>query len=33
VSGLLSAGVIDSGHHQAEDAPSEVAAALFDFLA
>jgi haloacetate dehalogenase len=33
VSGPLSAGVIDSGHHQAEDAPEEVAAALLDFLA
>jgi haloacetate dehalogenase len=33
VSGRLSAAVIDSGHHQAEDAPGEVAAALADFLA
>jgi haloacetate dehalogenase len=33
VSGPLSAAVIDSGHHQAEDAPGEVAAALLDFLA
>jgi haloacetate dehalogenase len=33
VSGPLAAGVIDSGHHQAEDAPSEVVAALLDFLA
>jgi haloacetate dehalogenase len=33
VSGPLSAAVIDSGHHQAEEAPVEVAAALSDFLA
>ena len=33
VSGALSAGVIDSGHHQAEEAPEQVAAALLDFLA
>jgi haloacetate dehalogenase len=33
VSGPLSAAVIDSGHHQAEDAPEELAAALADFLA
>ena len=32
-SGPLSAAVIDSGHHQAEEAPEEVAAALLDFLA
>jgi haloacetate dehalogenase len=33
VSGPLSAAVIDSGHHQAEEAPDQVAAALLDFLA
>jgi haloacetate dehalogenase len=33
VSGELSAAVIDSGHHQAEEAPREVAAALLDFFA
>jgi haloacetate dehalogenase len=33
VSGPLSAAVIDSGHHQAEDAPEELAAALAEFLA
>lgn len=33
VSGALSAAVIDSGHHQAEEAPDQVAAALLDFLA
>jgi haloacetate dehalogenase len=33
VSGSLSPAVIDSGHHQAEDAPGEVSAALSDFLA
>jgi haloacetate dehalogenase len=33
VSGPLSGVVIDAGHHQAEDAPAEVAAALADFLA
>jgi haloacetate dehalogenase len=33
VSGSLSAAVIDSGHHQAEEAPDAVAAALSDFLA
>ncbi len=33
VSGPLSAAVIDSGHHQAEDAPADVAAALRSFLA
>jgi haloacetate dehalogenase len=32
VSGPLSAAVIDSGHHQAEEAPDQVAAALLDFL-
>jgi haloacetate dehalogenase len=32
VAGSLSAGVIDSGHHQAEEAPAELAAALTDFL-
>jgi haloacetate dehalogenase len=32
VAGALSAAVIDSGHHQAEEAPSEVAKALADFL-
>jgi haloacetate dehalogenase len=32
VSGQLSAAIIDSGHHQAEDAPGEVATALLDFL-
>jgi haloacetate dehalogenase len=33
VAGPLSSAVIDSGHHQAEEAPAEVAAALLDFLA
>ncbi len=33
VSGPLTAAVIDSGHHQAEEAPAEVAAAILDFLA
>jgi haloacetate dehalogenase len=33
VAGPLCAAMIDSGHHQAEDAPEEVAAALLDFLA
>jgi haloacetate dehalogenase len=33
VAGSLSAGVIDSGHHQAEEQPGQVAAALLDFLA
>ena len=33
VSGPLSATVIDWGHHQAEEAPAEVAAALLEFLA
>jgi haloacetate dehalogenase len=33
VDGPLTAGVIDSGHHQAEEAPEQVAAALLDFLA
>ena len=33
VSGKLSAAVIPSGHHQAEEAPDEVAAALLEFLA
>jgi haloacetate dehalogenase len=33
VSGSLSAAVIDSGHHQAEEAPGQVAAALLNFLA
>jgi haloacetate dehalogenase len=33
VSGPLSAAVIESGNHQAEDAPGEVAAMLSDFLA
>jgi haloacetate dehalogenase len=33
VSGGLSAAVIDSGHHQAEEAPGQLAAALLDFLA
>ena len=32
VGGPLSATVIDSGHHQAEEAPRQVAAALLDFL-
>jgi haloacetate dehalogenase len=32
VAGPLSAGVIESGHHQAEEAPSEVAQAISDFL-
>jgi pimeloyl-ACP methyl ester carboxylesterase len=33
VSGGLTAAVIDSGHHQAEEAPGQLAAALLDFLA
>jgi haloacetate dehalogenase len=33
VSGPLSAATIDSGHHQAEEAPGEVATALAGFLA
>jgi haloacetate dehalogenase len=33
VAGPLHHRVIDSGHHQAEEAPGEVAAALLDFLA
>ncbi len=33
VTGPLSAAVIDCGHHQAEEAPGEVAAALSEFLA
>jgi pimeloyl-ACP methyl ester carboxylesterase len=33
VAGPLSAAVIDSGHHQAEEAPREVAEALSQFLA
>jgi haloacetate dehalogenase len=33
VSAPLSTAIIDSGHHQAEDAPDDVAAALADFLA
>lgn len=33
VSGPLSAAIIDSGHHQAEEAPDAVAAALSSFLA
>lgn len=32
VSGPLSGAVIGSGHHQAEEAPDEVAAALLEFL-
>lgn len=33
ISGPLSAAVVDSGHHQAEDAPGDLASALSDFLA
>ena len=33
VAGELRSGLIGSGHHQAEQAPGEVAAALLDFLA
>jgi haloacetate dehalogenase len=33
VAGPLSAATIDSGHHQAEEAPDEVSAALIGFLA
>jgi haloacetate dehalogenase len=33
VAGPLSVAVIDSGHHQAEEAPNQVAVALIDFLA
>jgi haloacetate dehalogenase len=33
LSGPFSAAVIDSGHHQAEDAPEDLAAVLLDFLA
>jgi haloacetate dehalogenase len=33
VAGPLSAGTIDSGHHQAEEAPDQVVAAIADFLA
>ena len=32
VAGRLDGGVIDSGHHMAEDAPDALAAALLDFL-
>ncbi len=32
VSGPLTNGTIDSGHHQAEEAPAELAAALLGFL-
>jgi haloacetate dehalogenase len=32
IAGPLSSAVIDSGHHQAEDAPDEVAAALLNFF-
>jgi haloacetate dehalogenase len=33
VSGPLTAAVVDSGHHQAEEQPGQVADALLDFLA